>query len=109
VFESRKPRRIFGPKRDKIIEVRIVRAVKLRRMKWVGHVACEGARRGVYSVWVGTPEGKRPHGRLRHRWENKIKIDLQEVGGRGMDWIDLAQDRDRSCAILNVVMNLQVP
>jgi hypothetical protein len=63
----------------------------------------------VYSVLVGKPEGKRPVGRPRHRWEDKIKMDLQEVGCGGMDWIELAQDRDRWRALVNVVMNLQVP
>ena len=58
---------------------------------------------------MGKPEGKRPLGRLRHRWENNIKMDLQEVGCGGMDWIELAQDRDRWRALVNVVMNLQVP
>jgi hypothetical protein len=56
---------------------------------------------------VGKCEGKRPPGRPRHRWEDNIKMDLQEVGLGGMEWIDLAEDRDR--ALLNVVMNLQVP
>ena len=68
-----------------------------------------GERRGVYRVLVGTPEGKRPFGRPRHRWEDNIKMDLQEVGGGGMDWIDLAQDRDRLRALVNAVMNLRVP
>jgi len=54
-----------------------------------------GERRGGYRVLVGTPEGKRPLGRLRHRWEDNIKMDIQEVGCQGMDWIELAQDRDR--------------
>jgi hypothetical protein len=58
----------------------IVRGIKSRRMRWVGHVACMGERRGVYRVLVGNPEGKRPLERPRHRWEDDIKIDLQEVG-----------------------------
>jgi len=58
---------------------------------------------------VGKPEGKRPLGRPRRRWECSIKIDLQEVGGRGIDWIDLAQDSDRWRALVNAVMNLRVP
>jgi len=58
---------------------------------------------------VGKPEGKRPLGRPRHRWEDNIKMDLQEVGYEGMDWIELAQDRDRWWALVNVVMNLRVP
>ena len=73
------------------------------------HVARIGERRGVYRVFVGKPEGNRPLGRPRRRWENNIKIDLQEVGCGGMDWIELAQDRDRWRALVNRVMNLRVP
>ena len=65
-------------------------------------------RRGIYRVLVGKPEGKRPPGRTRCRWED-IKMDLQEVGCGGMDWIELAQDRDRWRTLVNTVMNLQVP
>ena len=72
-------------------------------------MALMGERRGVYRVLVGKPEGKRPLGRLRRRWEDNIKIDLQEVGGGGMDWIELAQYRDRWRALVNAVMNLRVP
>jgi hypothetical protein len=72
----------------------IVRVIKARRMRWAGHVARMGDRRGVYRVLVGKPEGKRPLGRLRRRWEDNIKMDLQEVGYEGMDRIELAQDRD---------------
>jgi hypothetical protein len=66
-------------------------------------------RRGVYRVLVGKPEGKRPLGRPRHRWEDNIKMDLQKVGCGGMDWTGLAQDRDKWRALVNAVMNLQVP
>ena len=65
-------------------------------------------RRGVYGVWVGKPEGKRPLGRPRCRWEDNIKMDLQEVGCGGMDWIELAEDSDRWRAFVNAVMNLWV-
>jgi hypothetical protein len=68
-----------------------------------------GERRSVYRVLVGKPRGKRPLGRPRLRWENNIKIDLQEVGCGGMDWIELAQDRDSWRALVNAVMNLRVP
>jgi len=66
-------------------------------------------RRGVHMVLVGKPEGKRPFGRPRRRWEDNIKTDLQEVACEGMDWIDLAQDKDRCRAVVNAVMNLRVP
>jgi len=66
-------------------------------------------KRGVYRVLMGKPEGKRPLGRPRRRWEDNIKMDLQEVGFGGMDWIEVAQDRDRWRAFLTVVMNLRVP
>ena len=65
--------------------------------------------RGTYTILVGKPEGNRPLGRLRHRWENNIKMDFQEVGWRGMDWINPAQKRDRWWALVNVVMNHSVP
>jgi hypothetical protein len=67
-----------------------------------------GEERGAYRILVGRPEGRRPLGRPRHRWEDNIKMDLQDVGW-GMDWIELAQDRDRWRALVNVVMNLRVP
>ena len=87
----------------------IVRVIKSRRMRWAGDVVCMGERRGVNRVLRGKSEGTRPFGRPRHRWEDNIKMDLQEVGCEGMDWIMLAQDRDRWQALVNVVMNLQVP
>jgi len=83
--------------------------IKSRRIRWAGHVARMGERSGVYRVIVGKSEGKRPLGRPRRRWEDNIRMDLQEVGCGGMDWIELAQDRDRWRALVNGVMNLRVP
>jgi len=125
VSENRVLRRMFGPKRvevtgdwrklhneelnDLYCSPNIVRVIKSRRMRWVGHVARMGERRGVYRVLVGKRENKSPLGRPRHRWEDNIKMDLQEVGCGDMVWIDLAQDRDRWRALVNAVMNLWVP
>jgi len=125
VFENRVLRRIFGPKRDEVtwewkklhneelndlyFSPNIVRVIKWRRMGWAGHVARIGERRGVYRVLVGKPEGRRPLGRPRRRWEDNIKVDVQEVRCGGMDWIELATDRDRWRALVNGVMKLRVP
>jgi hypothetical protein len=68
----------------------IVRVIKSRRMRWAGHVARMGEGRGVYRVLVGRPESKRPLGRIRHRWEDNIKMDLMEIGIDGTKWIQLA-------------------
>jgi len=87
----------------------IVRVIKSRRVRRAGHVARIGERRSLYRVLVGKLEGKRPLGRPRRRWEDNIKIDLQEVRCGGMDWIELAQDRDRWRAVANAVMNLRGP
>ena len=78
-------------------------------MRWAGNVARMGDIRGVFRVVVEKPEGKSPLGRPRLRWEDNIRMDLQEVGCGGMDWIELAQDRDRWPALVNAVMNLEVP
>jgi len=78
-------------------------------MGWARHVACMGEDRRVYRVLVGKPEGKRPLGRPRRRWVDNIRMDLQEVVCRYMDWIGLAQDRDRWRTLVSAVMNLQVP
>jgi hypothetical protein len=106
VFENRVLRRILGPKRDEVTgEWRklhneelhnlysspdIIRQVKSRRMRWEGHVARMGEERNVYKVLVGKPEGKRPLGRPRRRWEDGIRMDLREIGLGGVDWIRLA-------------------
>jgi hypothetical protein len=124
VFEDRELRRIFGPKReedgpwrkfhnDKLHNLysspNIVSEIKLRRMRWAGHVARMEEGRGVYSVSVGRPEGKRPLGRPRRRWENNIKMDLREIGIDEANWIQLAQDRVQWRACVNTVMKLRVP
>jgi len=125
VFENRLLRKVFGPKRDEVTGewrklhneelndlyclLNIVRVVKSRRMRWAGYVARMGEDRGVQRVLVGKPEGKRPLGRQRRRWEDNIKMDLQEVeGGRG-DWMELAQDRDRWRALVGMVRDFRVP
>ena len=106
VFENRVTGRVFGTKRDEVtVEWRklhndlyslpnIVQVVKSRRMRWAGHVACMGEGRGVHRVLVGKPEGRRPLGRPRCRWEDNIKTDILEVGGGFGDWMELAQDRE---------------
>ena len=86
-----------------------MRVIKSRRIGWAGHVARMGEERGVYSVLVGKPEGRRPLGRRRRRWVDNIMMDLQEVGCGYMDWIGLAQDRDRWRTLVSAVMNLRVP
>ena len=86
-----------------------MRVIKSRRMRLAGHVALMGDEMGVYRVLVGKPEGKRPLGRPRHRWVDNIKMYLQEVGCGYMDWIGLAQDRDRRRTLVSAVMNLRVP
>ena len=86
-----------------------MRVRKSRRMRWAWHVARMGEARGVYRVLVGKPEGKRQLGRPRRRWEDNIKMDLQEVGCRPMDWIELAQDVDRCRVLVNAIMSIRVP
>jgi hypothetical protein len=124
VFENRVLRRIFGPKRDEVTgEWRklhneelhnlysspdIIRQVKSKRMRWAGHVARMGEEIKLYKVLVGKPEGKIPLGRPRRKWEFGIRTNLRAIGFRGVDWIRLAQDRDRWRAIVSAVMNLRV-
>ena len=114
-------RRVFGPKRDEVrrewrilhnedlrdlySSLNIICVINSRIMRWAGHVACKGERGEAYRVLVGKPEGI---GRPRRRWEDNIVIDLQDVG-RGIDWTDMAQDRDRWRALVNSVMNSRVP
>jgi hypothetical protein len=124
VFENRLLR-IFGPKRDEVTgEWRklhneelhdlyslpsIIRISKVRRMRWTGHVARLREHRDVYSLLVGKPEGRRPLGRPRRRWLDNIRMDIVEVGWGDVDWIGLAQDRDRRIAHVNSVLSLWVP
>ena len=125
VFENRVLRRIFGPKRDEVTgewrilsyeelndlysSLTIVRVIKSRRMGWMGHVARMGEEKRCIQGFGGKPGGRRPLGRPKSRWKDNIKMDLQELGCEGMDWIDVARDRDRWRALANTVMNLRVP
>ena len=125
VYENNVLRRTFGPRRDEVTgewrrlhneelndlycSPNIVRVIKSRRMGWAEHVARMGEKRGVYRVLVGKPEGKRPLGIPRRRWVDNIRMDLQEVGCGYVDWIGLAQDRDRWRTLVSAVMNLRVP
>ena len=125
MFENRVLRRIFGPERDGVTgewrnlhneeindlysSSNIVRLIKPTRMRWAGHVARMEEGRGVHKVLVGKPEGRRPLGRPRRRWEDNIKIDLQEVGRGCGDWMELAEDRDRWRVLVSRVMNFRVP
>jgi hypothetical protein len=83
--------------------------IKLRRMRWAGHVARMREKRNAYRLLVGKPEGKRPLGRPRRRWMDNIRMALGEVGWSDVDWIGLAQDRNRWRALVNSVLNLRVP
>jgi hypothetical protein len=124
VRENRVFRKIFGPKRDEDGRWRklhndelhspysspnTVRVIKSKRMRLAGHVARMWEGRGVYWVLVGRPEGKRPLGRPRRRWEDNIKMDLRKMGIDGANWIRLPQDRDQWRAFVNTVMNVRVP
>ncbi|KAJ4439013.1 hypothetical protein ANN_14969 [Periplaneta americana] len=117
-------RKIFGAKRDEFTgEWRklhntelhalypapdIIRNIKSKRLRWAGHVARMGESRNAYSVLVGRPEGKRPLGRQRRRWEDNIKMDLRELGYDDRDWINLAQNRDQWWAYVRAAMNLRM-
>jgi hypothetical protein len=124
-FENKVLGRIFRPKRDELTggwrklhneELRdlysspsIIRVVKSRGKRWEWHVYRMGEKRNAYRLLVGKPEGKRPLGRPRRRWVDNIKMDLLEIGWGGVDWIGLAQDRDKWRALVNAVMNFRVP
>jgi hypothetical protein len=125
VFENRMLRRIFRPKRDEVTgewrtlhneklrdlysSPSIIRIIKSRRMRWAGHVARMGEKRNAYRILVGKPKGKGPLGRPRRRWVDNIRMDLGEVGLGDVDWISLAEDRNRWRALVNSVLSLRVP
>ena len=125
MFENRALRKVFGPKKGEVTgewrklhneELKdlyslpsIVRVVKSRRMRWAGYVARMREDRGVHMVLVGKPEGKSLLGRPRRRWEDNIKMYLEEVGGGRGDWMELAQDRDRWRALVVTVRDFRVP
>jgi len=125
VFEDMVLRRIFGLRRDEVkgewrrlhyeelndlySSPNIVWVIKSRRMRWAGHVAHMGEEREVYRFLVGKREGKRSLGRPRRIWVDNIRLDLKEVGCGYMDWIRLAQDRDRWRMLVSAVMNLRIP
>jgi hypothetical protein len=116
-------RRRFGPKSDDVTldwrrlhneklndlesSPNIILVIKSRGMSWAGHVSRMGEERGAYRILMGVSEERRQLGRLRRRWDNSIKIDLQEVVRERVDWIDMAQDRDRWRAVVNAVMNFR--
>ena len=85
-----------------------MRVIKSRRIRWAGHVARMGEGKVVYRVLVGKPEGRRPMGKPSRRWEDNIRMDLRELGCVCVDWMKLAQDRDRCRALVSAVMNLWV-
>jgi hypothetical protein len=125
VFENRVLRRIFGLKRDEVTGDRrklhneelhnlysspnIIRMIKSRRMRWAVHVTRMGEKRNAYRILVGKPKVKSPLGRPRSGWMDNIKNDLRDIGWDGIDWIDLAQDREQWRALVKTVMNLRVP
>jgi hypothetical protein len=124
VLENRVLRRIFGLESDEVTgewrklhneelhdlysSPSIIRIMKSKRKRWAGHVARMGERRNAYRLLVGKPEERRPLGRPRLRWVDNIRMDLVEVGWDDVDWIGLAQDRDRWRALVNSVLNLWV-
>jgi len=125
VFKNMVLRRIFGPRRDEVTDEwrkfhkeelndlyaspNNVRVIKSRKMRWAGHEARMGEKRGLYSVLVGMPVGKRALRRPRRRWVNNIGMDIQEVGCGYMEWVGLAQVRDKWLKLLRAVMNFRVP
>ena len=123
VFENRILRRIFGTKRVENGEWRrlhneelyslyrsphIVRVIQSRRLRWAGHVARMEEGRSAFKILTGKPTGKRPLGRPRRRWEDNIRMDLEEIGINACDWVDSAQDRNYWRALVNAALNLRV-
>jgi hypothetical protein len=124
VFENRVLKRIFGNKRHEVkgeqrrlhnkelyalySSPNVIWVIKSRRLRWAGHVARIGERRGAYRALVRKHEGRRLLGRPRHIWEDNIKMDLEEAGWVGIDWIDLAENRDRWWALVNTMMSIRV-
>jgi hypothetical protein len=125
MFENRVLRNVFGPNRCEVTGewrklhneelndlyslLNNLRVVKSRRMRWAGHMAPMGEDRHVRNLLVEKPEEKRPYGRRRRRWEDNIKMELQEVGGGRGDWMELAEDRDRWRALVGTVRDFRVP
>jgi hypothetical protein len=123
VSENMVLRRIIGPKRDEVTgdwrklyngelhkfysSPDFIRQIKSKRMSWMGHVARMGEARNVCGVLVGKPEGRRPLGRPRRRWEDGIRMDLKDICWGGVEWIHLAQNRDRWRAVVNAVMDFK--
>jgi hypothetical protein len=116
---------LSGPKRDEVMgewrkmrneelhdfysSPSIIKIIRSRRMRWAGHVARTGEKWNTFRLLVGNPEEKRPLGRPRRRWVGNIRMDLGEVGWGNVDWIVLAQDKNRWRALVNSVLNLRVP
>jgi hypothetical protein len=125
VFENKVLRRLVGPKKDEVTgewrklhneelhdlysSPSIIRIIKAKRMKWVGHVERMGKKRNAYRLLAGKPEGRRPHGRPIRRCFDNIRMDLVEVGWGDVNWIGLSQDRDKRKVLVKAVMNLRVP
>ena len=124
VFENRILRRIFGPKRHENGEWRrlhneelhslyrspnIVRVIKSRKLTWAGHVARMEEGRSGFKILTGKTTGKLPLGRPRRRWDDIIRMDLDEIGNNARNWVDSAQDRNYWKALVNAALNLRIP
>ena len=126
VFENRILRRIFGPKRDANGErrrlhneehhnlyrspnINVVKVIKSKRLRWAWHVARMEEDRSAFKILTGKPTGKRPLGRPRRRWEDNIRMDLEEICINAGNWVDSTQDRNYWRALVNAALNLRVP